>query len=263
MNRLIFSDIDGTLLNSALKVTPKTRDALRKQIINGNVFIPVSGRMPQAIMTAADQVTKVCPLIAYNGALVLDEMGQALNSQFMTAAKALEICQYVEKNDNGIAWNVYSGYDWYYSPGNNRSLVEQEEQIVGLKATATSLEQLKNLQGVHKVLLMGTPQRLDEAQADLAPRYPDLYIVKSAPNLLEVMIKGVSKGRGVEIMAESLQVELMNCCAFGDNYNDETMLETVGHPVLMANAPADLKEKFQTTTLDNNHDGIAATLAKF
>lgn len=38
--KLIFSDIDGTLINDELTVTAKTRDAIRQQIINGNVFIP-------------------------------------------------------------------------------------------------------------------------------------------------------------------------------------------------------------------------------
>ena len=38
MAKLLFSDIDGTLINTDLEVTPKTRDAIRRQIINGNVL---------------------------------------------------------------------------------------------------------------------------------------------------------------------------------------------------------------------------------
>ena len=33
--KLIFSDIDGTLINDELTVMAKTRDAIRQQIING------------------------------------------------------------------------------------------------------------------------------------------------------------------------------------------------------------------------------------
>ncbi|WEV39508.1 Cof-type HAD-IIB family hydrolase [Lactobacillus sp. ESL0680] len=260
MVKLLFSDIDGTLLNSDLQVTPKTRDAIRRQVIKGNIFVPVSGRMPQAIMTAAGQVMNSCPLVAYNGALVLDEMGRPLNSQFMTADQAVEICRYVEEKNNGTVWNVYSGYNWYYFPGNNHELVEQEEKKVSVKAIASSITQVEKLQGVHKVLIMGASQLLDEEQAELRVNYPELYIVKSAPNLLEVMIKGVSKGNGVEILAREFNVKLADCWAFGDNYNDETMLKMVGHPVLLGNAPEDLKTKFEVITQDNNHDGIATVL---
>lgn len=261
MAKLIFSDIDGTLINTDLKVTPKTRDAIRRQIIKGNVFVPVSARMPKAIMTAAGQITNGCPMIAYNGALVLDEMGKPLNSQFMTAKTAAEICQYAEDKNSGSAWNVYSGYNWYCSK-NKSSLVEDEEKIVAVKAIPVSIDQIKKLKGVHKVLLMGKPKVLDQMKADLTPKYPNLYLVKSAPYLLEIMVQGVSKGKGVETLAKEFNVKLQDCWGFGDNYNDEAMLDVVGHPALMGNAPEDLKKKIGTVTADNNHDGIADALEK-
>ena len=52
--KLIFSDIDGTLINDDLQVTPKTRDAIRKQIIKGNIFVPTSARLPKGMMTAVN-----------------------------------------------------------------------------------------------------------------------------------------------------------------------------------------------------------------
>ncbi|MBA1392303.1 HAD family phosphatase [Lactobacillus sp. XV13L] len=260
MAKLLFSDIDGTLINSDLKVTPKTLGAICKQVVKGNIFVPVSARMPQAIMTVVGQIMKSCPMIAYNGALVLDELGRPLSSQFMPAATAAAICTYVEQKCAGTAWNVYSGYDWYYSPGNNPSLVEREEEIVKLKATPSSIAGVKKLRGVNKVLIIGNPAVLDEGQRALSSLYPQLVFVKSAPNLLEVMLKGVTKGRGVSELAQAFGAELGDCWAFGDNYNDEAMLNAVGHPVLMGNAPAELKARFATVTLDNNHDGIAAVL---
>lgn len=257
--KLIFSDIDGTLINQDLKVTPKTRDAIRKQIMKGNIFVPVSARMPKAIMTAAGQITKVCPLVAYNGALVLDETGRPIVSKFMEAKVAVKICKYVEQKQNGCAWNVYSGYHWYRSQPKS-PLVQREEDIVKVASTPASLTALQKLKGVHKVLIMGRPANLDQLQEQLEPQFPDLYIVKSAANLLEIMKKGVSKSSGVRALAQAFNVKLTACYAFGDNYNDEDMLKAVGHPYLMGNGPADLKKRVKNVTLDNNHDGIAAVL---
>lgn len=257
--KLIFSDIDGTLINQDLEVTPKTRDAIRRQIIKGNIFVPVSARMPKAIMTAAGQITKVCPLVAYNGALVLDETGRPLVSKFMSAATAVKICRYVDQKKNGCAWNIYSGYHWYR--GEEKSpLVQKEEDIVKVASHPVPLASAAKLKGVHKVLLMGKPATLDQMQEQLRPQFPDLYIVKSAANLLEIMKKGVSKSGGVKAVAKAFNVKLADCYAFGDNYNDEDMLKAVGHPYLMGNGPADLKKRIKNVTLDNNHDGIAAVL---
>ena len=41
-------------------------------------------------------------------------------------------------------------------------------------------------------------------------------------------------------------MDLQNCIAFGDNFNDEEMLKEVGHPFLMGNAPAELKQRFSS-----------------
>lgn len=49
MIQLIFSDIDGTLLNSAFLVTDRTKKAIKKAVQNGKVFVPISARMPKAI----------------------------------------------------------------------------------------------------------------------------------------------------------------------------------------------------------------------
>ena len=261
MGNLIFSDIDGTLINSKQEVTPKTKMAIRRQIIKGNVFVPVSARMPKAIMSVVGEITKTCPMVAYNGALVLDEMGHTLDSRSMPSAKAAEICTYIEHKNNGVVWNVYSGNNWYYFPGNNDDLVKNEEKIVKFKAQPSSIAEINQLENVHKILLMGTPDLLDATQKDLQQLYPEFYIVKSAANLLEVVVKGVSKGQGAKVIAQALGADLKECWAFGDNYNDEKMLQSVGHPVVMGNAPENLKRKF-ATTLDNNHDGIAAVLDK-
>lgn len=259
--KLIFSDIDGTLINNELKVTPKTRDAIRHQIINGNIFIPASARLPKGIMTAVGQILKVLPMIAYNGALALDETGRALITRFFNAKEAAEICRYVEEQNSGAAWNIYSGYVWYSSEKEN-DWVKKEESIVGVKSTKTSIDQIAKLQGVHKGLIMGKPEEIDRMQKELAKKYTDLDFVKSSPTLLEIVLEGVSKKSALEIVAQEYGVDLKDCIAFGDNYNDEAMLKTVGHPFLMGNAPEDLKKQFKSEdiTLDNNHDGIAKAL---
>ncbi len=259
--KIIFSDIDGTLINSNLQVTPKTKDAIRKKIMAGNLFVPVSARMPKAIMTAAGQITNSCPLIAYNGALVLDEMGRPLNSQFMKSEIAVKICKIIDDNPN-ITWNVYSGYNWF-SPLHKDARIKREENIVDVQSLSTSLDHIADLKGVHKVLLMGEPDALDQLKPELEKKFTELFFVKSAPHLLEIMIKGVKKGAGVTTMAKAFNVALSDCWAFGDNYNDEDMLEVVGHPVLMGNAPKDLQRKFKNVTADHDHDGIAQALEKF
>ena len=92
--------------------------------------------------------------------------------------------------------------------------------------------------------------------------YPDLSIAKSLPHLIEVMATGIDKGQAVKALADYYYVPISETMAFGDNYNDLEMLETVGQGILMGNAPQALQERIGKVTLDHNHDGIAQVLEK-
>lgn len=76
MVKIIFSDIDGTLINDTLKVTPKTRRALRHAVDTGILFVPVSARMPEAIKPILKDFLPDVPMISYNGALTKMNKGK-------------------------------------------------------------------------------------------------------------------------------------------------------------------------------------------
>ena len=139
----------------------------------------------------------------------------------------------------------------------------KEEEKVGVKSLPVSTHQIKELKGVHKMLIIGKPALIDKIIPSLVPKFPNLDFVKSAPHLLEIVLKSVNKGNAVKIVLDSFAMDKSNAWAFGDNYNDESMFNSVGHPVLMGNAPKNLKESLSIPiTLDNDHDGIAAVLNK-
>lgn len=259
--RIIFSDLDGTLINDQGIVTPETKAVIRKQIVAGNVFVPVSGRMPKAAMHVVNQVTKVCPVISYNGALILDEVGNVLVSKFFTAAEAIKLCKRAEELTTKTSWSVFSGNDWYLQDGPaDTDIINFTIKALAVQPGKAVYEKIAQLKGAHKVMLIGAPDELDRVQPLLQKEFSDLYMVKSGPTYLEIMVKGVSKREGVKEMAKQMHVELADCYAFGDNFNDEEMLQEVGHPFLMGNAPKQLQHQFTSITRDNNHDGIAAVL---
>ncbi len=52
-----------------------------------------------------------------------------------------------------------------------------------------------------------------------------------------------NKGSGMAVLSEKLHIPLSDMAAFGDQFNDESMLSAVGHPYIMAHAPAELLQK--------------------
>ncbi len=260
--KIIFSDIDGTLINSEFQVTEATQIAIREAIQQGKLFVPVSARMPEAIQPIIDSIGITGPLIAFNGALVQGQQGEVIASYPMATALALEICDYVVQEAPAIAWNVYSFHDWY-SMDRKHPWIKREEGIVQLASQEVTLSELAGLESVHKLLFMGEPGQIAPLEVQLKKKYPDVSIVQSAPYFIEVMAKGIRKGPAVKLLADSLGITMEEAIAFGDNYNDADMLETVGKGYLMGNAPLDLQKRIGNVTADHNHDGIAQVLTTY
>lgn len=95
---------------------------------------------------------------------------------------------------------------------------------------------------------------------ELPEKFLGLHIVLSAPHLLEIMDKSVSKAVGIKVMLEHFGLGAEESLAFGDNYNDVEMLELCGRSVAMGNAPEAVKKLADAVTLTNEEDGLAEYL---
>ena len=262
MVQVIFSDIDGTLINSAFQVTERTKIAIKKAVQNGMVFVPVSARMPEAIEPIIASIGIDSPIISYNGALIQDRDHQVIASLTMQTELALAVCGFVQSGYPDIAWNIYSYHEWYAMDRQHEWIV-REEKIVGLDARESSLAALSQLEGVHKVLLMGEPEQISSLETELKETFPELSIAQSAPYFIEIMATGIEKGQAVRTFAAYLGVPLAETIAFGDNFNDLDMLKTVGKGFVMGNGPLAVQEAIGYVTDDHDYDGIAKVLERY
>ena len=113
----------------------------------------------------------------------------------------------------------------------------------------------------NKLLLAGEPLELDACQELLRKRYDGLLdIYKSAPYFLEIMPFGVSKGSMLPVLLDKLGISREELIAFGDNYNDMTMIGYAGMGVAMGNAEPEVKKIANYVCETNDEDGVAKTI---
>ena len=136
----------------------------------------------------------------------------------------------------------------------------REESIVHASAVKGTIHMLPDTAKVGKILCMCNPDRILEIEQALKAEFPELSIAKSSDILLEIMPNGVTKSSAVKTLCELWNIPLTDTVAFGDNYNDIEMLETVRMPFLMGNAPKELKGRFPNVTDSNDEDGIYKAL---
>ena len=72
--------------------------------------------------------------------------------------------------------------------------------------------------------------------------------VVSGSLYLDFMDLKVSKGNAMKQIQQSMNILPEECMAFGDNYNDIPMLDSVGHAYVMEKAVDDIKKHGQFIT---------------
>lgn len=95
--KMIFSDIDGTLLNSSHHVPEPTRRKILELEREGVPFVLVSARMPEGMTTIQAMIGCRAPMVCYSGALVRDEDGKTMYSCQMDLDLAVRIKDLIGK----------------------------------------------------------------------------------------------------------------------------------------------------------------------
>lgn len=266
--QLIFSDIDGTLINSNHIITEKTVQAIKGCAEQNIPFILVSARMPSGILPLQQQLGSSDPIICYSGALIVDTHSvfsdnEPLLSTTMNPQTAQFVYQQICKRFPKISFSVYS-FDRWLVPERIDPWIAQEQAIARTPAYAYAFQDqpADDLPPIHKILCMGDPADIDQLQETLTELDLDAEFYKSKPTYLEIMAKNVSKARALREIMDRYHVDQKDTLSFGDNFNDVAMLRFAGIGVAMANAPTQVKGAADFVTLSNDQDGIKAALER-
>ena len=259
--KIIFSDVDGTLLNNSHKVLPGTVYAIRELKKKGIPFVIISARSPSGIRPILEENNFTCPMISYSGALILDENENVLYSEGFSREDAARMVEFIESNQLDCTWNIYSMDTWIVKDRSDPR-VRREENIVKANSIEGSASSLAPSAKVGKILLMCNPDKILDIEQSMKAAFPSMSIARSSNILIEIMQGGITKSTGVTELCRLWNIPMEDTIAFGDHYNDLEMLETVALPFLMGNAPEELKERFENVTASNNDEGIYKALLR-
>lgn len=254
--QVIFSDVDGTLLDSSLNVQPKTIGIIRMLNKKGIPFILVSARMPSTMTYIVDELGVPSPMISYSGALTLDADGNEINGHEISADTALDLYDFVHSDFSDVNLCVYYGPDWIVDDITDPR-IQAEVDIVHVTPTEADIKAYISEAGrLHKMFCVGDPTRTTQLTDELNTRYPTLFACKSHATYIEIISREASKERAVADFCQMNQIDMQNIIAFGDHHNDVGMLKRAGLGVAMGNAMPEVKAVSSVVTAGNDEEGI-------
>lgn len=255
--KILCSDIDGTLLSTENDVSKFTISEIAR-IKNALQIVLVSARMPQS-MTYLQERLGVAkePIICYNGALIMEGENEIFSCT-MLLGQVEELYQIAKKYN--IELGLYFKTEWYVETNSERVQKETRDTRatpVFRKTTTTLSDWKKRKISAHKIMLMGTKGATDQIFPLLIKQFGEqLHLYRSNDTLIEVAPKSVSKLSAIKLLLQPGQT-LRQVIAFGDNYNDLEMLQSVGCGVAVENAREEVKAIANEVTLRNTEDGVA------
>ena len=263
--RAIALDLDGTLTNHEKVVTPKTREALLKAASEGAVIILASGRPTYGIEPVAECLElnqRGGYILSYNGGNIVNaKTGEKLFSQYLPDEVIPELYAYAE--ENGHALLGYAGNEIITEMPDDQ-YVKEESRIN--KMNIRKVENLFEALEPHptKLLMTGDPTLMLKAEEELVEKLGDrMDIFRSAPFFLELVPKGIDKAKSLSRLLTKINLTPADMIAFGDGYNDLSMLKLAGMGVAMKNAAPEVRAEADYVTLSNEEDGVAAALEHF
>jgi Cof subfamily protein (haloacid dehalogenase superfamily) len=273
--RAIFFDIDGTLLNRQSRMLSSTREAIAAAHEKGIIIAVATGRGPIYLIDEMKEYG-LDYAVTYNGQYILSQTGEVLSAKPFDKTTIRELAMFGDEKNREM---MFCGSkqlmgSTLLKAGNSNfvrliSPLFPKKLAGGLKSSFQNFvrryrkphyEKLSILrEPVYQVVLISPEKETEKFRG----KFPECTFTRSNPYSLDVIPKGGSKLKGIEQLAQMLDISLDEIMAFGDSWNDMDMLKGVGIGVAMGNGVSDVKAVADYVTSSNDKDGIAKAFKEF
>ncbi|MGP4039391.1 HAD family hydrolase [Gracilibacillus sp. D59] len=269
--KAICLDMDGTLLNNHNQLTENTLDIIQDIRKKGiRVFI-VTGRSYNEIFDSAPDNLELDGFVTANGMITYVE-GEKVLEHTLSTDLVDKVIQ------SARAHQIY--YEVHPNDGERLSLTEDrsymESMISGEKPDEVGINEWLERQAAiqHEICWKETLPNQKYAkmfcfsndhgkmqawieELENMKKETDFTTSSSSHHNVEVMVEGVNKATGIEVLLKHYQINPADTMAIGDSNNDIPMMKYVGYPVGMFNATDQIKSLVkEITEFTNDNQGV-------
>lgn len=251
-NKILFFDIDGTILDHDKNIPNGVEEALQKARDNGHEIVISTGRSPFTAKTVLDRL-KVDSFVCYNGQIVQFK-GKVLHKGILAKEELTRLTDFANARNQPL---VYMDSDEMVS--NFEDHPDVFDSIFTLKVDLPRYaEDFFLTNDIHQALIFCS----FEEQKEYEQAFPNLKFVRWHRVSCDVLPKGVSKAKGMDLLLKYIGRGPEDAVAFGDGLNDIEMLQFAGTSVAMGNCVEELKEHATFVTDHVSESGLINAMKK-
>jgi Cof subfamily protein (haloacid dehalogenase superfamily) len=201
------------------------------------------------------------PVVCYQGAVVADPAtGEFLRHVPIPLELAREAIAAIE--DAGFGMNCYVDDELYVARVTPEAEQYASFQNIELHVVGPLLDWLDR--PPTKLVVVGEQQTMDELGVEMRAQFGDrLFIAKSLPIFLELANAEVSKGSGLQFLADRIGITPAQTIGFGDGENDLELLDWPDYAVAVDNAHDAVKARANFVCPSADEEGVAQVVEAF
>lgn len=261
MIKLIATDMDGTLLDENKNFPPDFQDVLKRLERNGIKFIIASGRSYQALQPMFGQQADKMSFICDNGAFIISEgvIREINQIRPEIIKRTAELCRSELKDVYPVLCGLRGTY---IGP----ELDSRQDSELGfyyfLRTVCSDLSEVDDV--IFKIALYDLHNPKNNSYPVLSRILGDsMELTVSGEYWMDIMNKGVEKGTALSRIQKELGITKEETMAFGDFYNDISLLECAGYSYVMENANDDMKKHGKFTAEPNTEYGVTKAITEY
>ncbi len=260
--KLIALDLDGTLLNSSLKVSERNAEAVKHALDAGVKVVLATSRWYLLAKRNAEHLGIDTPLICNNGALVKRPQG---SGELLHLRLDQELARDVTALADERGWETFTTIEettyMRMRPG-----IIPERLPAGLRLSEHQAEEVAR--GQPTAVLVFGEEAVNEISRRFLPAFDgrakfSLNRPPSYPHYVILTHPDADKASALEIVCRELDVPLADVMAMGDSESDLEMLRLAGLGVAVDNAPDEVKRAALHIAPANDADGVAWAIERF
>lgn len=265
--RILFTDIDGTLLSDDMTVSVKNKKAIEKALGHGHYVVAATGRpikSGKAVVEKLGLTMPGCYMIAFNGSVLYDcHADRILHEETIPLPYVQRLLE--EAGKAGVYIQTYDRTDVLAEKKTKELEYYSGRTGMSYRLVPNLKENLEREPCKALLIHLESRQVLEDFQK--ANEYWTKDILNSffsSSTYLEYCPLGVNKGSAIRRLCSILDIPMEHTIAVGDEWNDISMIEAAHIGVAVKNAvPAAKEAADYVTERDNNHDAVAEVIEKF
>lgn len=270
MKKIVFFDIDGTLVSKHHSISTSTRQAIQSLKKEGILPVIATGRSLLLLKEIADSL-HINSFISMNGQYIVIN-GQVIYHNPIPKEEIYSLVNYVSHNKDGLILcgdnEVFTNSKVNMRGGSSRvKLLKKLTRVVPKRIQMSVVRRAmqkppRTATFANEKIFQGILAAPSSKKEEYSKKFPDLAFTRANKYMFDVVNKGTSKGTGVEKVLDYFGVSWSDSYAFGDHLNDLEMLEYAGVGIAMGNAVPEAKQAADFVTDPVKREGIEKALKK-